>query len=220
MADIVSCLCGHSSPPSRPDRPLLPGSTTSAKCEACETWQHVVCMGVRDMFEGRAQEPDHYFCHECARLGWEADGYDYTKPRSRSPTSQAHAETWEAIARGEKEGEIAGRRVEAWRREEKGRGGPRPDVAETLRPFKIAAAKPVERKSGGFKLKLKNTRGGSAAKKVDRRAGGVRYAPGGESGAAMPVRESGALAGRAVRVPVKVPGTGEDDSPERSTEGE
>ncbi|SMQ53778.1 unnamed protein product [Zymoseptoria tritici ST99CH_3D7] len=207
MPDKTSCLCGHSSPPERAGRPLLPGSTTSAKCEACENWQHVVCMGVRDMFEGRAQEPDHYFCHECARLAWEAD---YTKPRSGSPTSQAHAETWDALDRGEKEGEIARRRVEAWKKE--------PDGVGALKPFKIPAARPVEGKTGGFKLKLKNTRGGSASKKVDRRDGGDRYAPGDESGAGMPVRESGALAGRAVRVPVKVQGTGEDDSPERSPE--
>ncbi|SMR61189.1 unnamed protein product [Zymoseptoria tritici ST99CH_3D1] len=215
MPDKTSCLCGRKDPPERAGRPLLPGSTTSAKCEACENWQHVVCMGVRDMFEGRAREPDHYFCHECAKLAWEAD---YTKPQSGSPTSQAHAETWDALERGEKEGEIAGRRVEAWRREGERGGGLMPDVAETLRPFKIAAAKPVEGKKGGFKLKLKNTRGGSASKKVDRRDGGTQYAPDDESGAGMPVRESGALAGRAVRVPVKVQGTGEDDSPERSPE--
>ncbi|EGP85930.1 uncharacterized protein MYCGRDRAFT_94844 [Zymoseptoria tritici IPO323] len=56
---------------------------------------------------------------------------------------------------------------------------------------------------------------------VDRRAGGLQYAPADTSNQALmslPIRDSGSLQGRATQVPVKVQGTGEEDSSEQESE--
>ncbi|KAK4580010.1 lysyl-tRNA synthetase [Recurvomyces mirabilis] len=74
-------------------------------CEACMAWQHNVCMG---MPEDEDEVPEHYFCEECRPV--------------------EHAETLEALDRGEKIWETRTKEWKAWkkmsanRRKSKGKG--------------------------------------------------------------------------------------------------
>ncbi|KXS96149.1 hypothetical protein AC578_2306 [Pseudocercospora eumusae] len=72
--ETIRCICGNDNPK---DKRAFIG------CEACQVWQHNVCMGVPD---DEDDIPDHYFCEECA--------------------PSEHQETLQAISRGEKIWEV------------------------------------------------------------------------------------------------------------------
>jgi hypothetical protein len=70
-------------------------------------------MGLRSMFDGRAPEPGHYYCHACVEELWNRD---VEMRKSESATNLAHLETRVAVDRGEGK-LIVDRRVDAWRSE-------------------------------------------------------------------------------------------------------
>ncbi|KAK5724254.1 lysyl-tRNA synthetase [Elasticomyces elasticus] len=100
--EAVRCICGQNPPD---DKRAFIG------CEACEVWQHNVCMG---MPEEEEELPEHYLCEEC--------------------DPKAHTETVAALEKGEPIWEIRTTKHRAWkkmsasRRKSKGKG------AEEVRP--------------------------------------------------------------------------------------
>ncbi|CZT25375.1 uncharacterized protein RCC_11106 [Ramularia collo-cygni] len=51
--EVIRCVCGNTNPHDR---------RAFVSCDACEVWQHNVCMGVTDDDE---ELPEHYFCEQC-----------------------------------------------------------------------------------------------------------------------------------------------------------
>ena len=82
--DVIRCICGDDN---EKDKRAFIG------CDACQVWQHNVCMG---MPEDDDDVPDHYFCEECR--------------------SEEHQETIQALERGEKIWET---RLGIWKKEKK-----------------------------------------------------------------------------------------------------
>lgn len=68
--EVIRCVCGNTNPNDR---------RAFVSCDACEVWQHNVCMGVTDDDE---ELPEHYFCEQC-------------RP-------EEHLETVQSMERGEK----------------------------------------------------------------------------------------------------------------------
>ncbi|KAF2227410.1 transcription factor S-II, central domain-containing protein [Elsinoe ampelina] len=69
--EVIRCVCG--------DNTDDEGGRAFIACDACEVWQHNVCMGVS---LNEDEQPDHYFCEQC-------------RP-------EEHKELLDGIAKGEK----------------------------------------------------------------------------------------------------------------------
>lgn len=94
--EVIRCVCGNTNPTDR---------RAFVSCDACEVWQHNVCMGVTDDDE---ELPEHYFCEQC-------------RP-------EEHQETVQSMQRGEKIWENRNRMYQNEKkmsksRKSKGRGG-------------------------------------------------------------------------------------------------
>ncbi|PSK54775.1 hypothetical protein B9Z65_3864 [Elsinoe australis] len=110
QGDVIRCVCGDNDENENDERAFV-------ACDACEAWQHNVCMGVS---LNEAEQPDHYFCEQC-------------RP-------EEHKELLEAMARGEKPWEDRIRAAEeAAKAKKKGKKGSR---KSTGKPAKAAEVKP------------------------------------------------------------------------------
>ncbi|PNS15001.1 hypothetical protein CAC42_2230 [Sphaceloma murrayae] len=100
--EVIRCVCGD-------DTDEL--GRAFIACDACEAWQHNVCMGVSLKED---EQPDHYFCEQC-------------RP-------EEHKELLEAMKRGEKPWEDRLRAAEeAERPKKKGKKGSRKSTGKAIK---------------------------------------------------------------------------------------
>ncbi|KAF4547676.1 Transcription factor BYE1-like protein [Elsinoe fawcettii] len=110
--EVIRCVCG--------DNTDDEGGRAFIACDACEAWQHNVCMGVSLLED---EQPDHYFCEQC-------------RP-------EEHKELLDAMARGEKLWEERIRAAEeAEKAKKKGKKGGRKSTGKAAKPAEPKAETP------------------------------------------------------------------------------